>query len=144
MHGQNAKRWRPRQETRLAKRNEAVNSRIALAKRRPYNRLVPDDVPENENHPTQLLRRSLANGRLGHAYLFVGGNIESLESHAIELARAADGSRRYEVGVHIADVGHFISPDTPLNTSLQSASISSRSHMPRYSLHSAKPENALS
>jgi len=28
--------------------------------------------------------------------------------HAIELARAPDGTRRFEVGVHIADVGHFI------------------------------------
>jgi exosome complex exonuclease DIS3/RRP44 len=28
--------------------------------------------------------------------------------HAVELSAAADGSRRYEVGVHIADVGHFI------------------------------------
>ena len=28
--------------------------------------------------------------------------------HAIELARAADGTRRFEVGVHISDVGHFI------------------------------------
>ena len=67
--------------------NEVANSGIALAKRSPYNRPVPNGVPETETHPTQLLRRSLANGRLGHAYLFVGGDIESLESHAVELAR---------------------------------------------------------
>ena len=66
--------------------NEVANSGIALAKRSPYNRPVPNGVPETETHPTQLLRRSLANGRLGHAYLFVGGDIESLESHAVELA----------------------------------------------------------
>ena len=64
-----------------------ANSGIALAKRSQYNRPVPNGVPETETHPTQLLRRSLANGRLGHAYLFVGGDIESLESHAVELAR---------------------------------------------------------
>ena len=67
--------------------NEVANSGIALAKRSQYNRPVPNGVPETETHPTQLLRRSLANGRLGHAYLFVGGDIESLESHAVELAR---------------------------------------------------------
>ena len=67
--------------------NEVANSGIALAKRSPYNRPVPNGVPVTETHPTQLLRRSLANGRLGHAYLFVGGDIESLESHAVELAR---------------------------------------------------------
>ena len=87
MQGQNAKRWRPRQETRLTKRKRSGQFRNRLGQRSPYNRPVPNGVPETETHPTQLLRRSLANGRLGHAYLFVGGDIESLESHAVELAR---------------------------------------------------------
>ena len=55
-----------------------ANSGIALAKRSPYNRPVPNGVPETETHPTQLLRRSLANGRLGHAYLFVGAISKAL------------------------------------------------------------------
>jgi len=48
---------------------------------------VPNNTHGNESQPHHLLRRSLANGRLGHAYLFVGGDIENLESHAVELAR---------------------------------------------------------
>ena len=36
--------------------------------------------------------------------------------HAKELPPAADGSRRFEVGVHIADVGHFIKAGTPIDT----------------------------
>ena len=62
-------------------------SGIALAKRRPYNAPVPDASQTTAAHATELLRRSLANGRLGHAYLFVGGTIESLEAHATDLAR---------------------------------------------------------
>lgn len=64
-----------------------MNSGIALAKRRPYKTPVPDASQMTASQATDLLRRSLANGRLGHAYLFVGGTIESLESHATELAR---------------------------------------------------------
>ncbi|MCH2381682.1 MAG: DNA polymerase III subunit [Pedosphaera sp.] len=48
---------------------------------------MPDASQSTANPATDLLRRSLANGRLGHAYLFVGGTIESLEAHATELAR---------------------------------------------------------
>jgi len=58
-----------------------------LAKRRPYNAHVPDASQTTASHATELLRRSLANGRLGHAYLFAGGTIESLEAHATDLAR---------------------------------------------------------
>ena len=64
-----------------------MNSGIALGKRRPYKTPVPDASQMTASQATDLLRRSLANGRLGHAYLFVGGTIESLESHATELAR---------------------------------------------------------
>jgi DNA polymerase-3 subunit delta' len=64
-----------------------MNSGIALAKRRPYKTPVPDASQMTASQATDLLRRSLANGRLGHAYLFVGGTIESLEAHATELAR---------------------------------------------------------
>ena len=64
-----------------------MNSGIALPKRRPYKTPVPDASQTTASHATKLLRRSLANGRLGHAYLFVGSTIESLESHATELAR---------------------------------------------------------
>ena len=64
-----------------------MNSGIALAKRRPYKTPVPDASQMTASQATDLLRRSLANGRLGHAYLFVGSTIESLESHATELAR---------------------------------------------------------
>ena len=64
-----------------------TNYGIALPKRRPYKTPVPDASQTTANHATDLLRRSLANGRLGHAYLFVGGTIESLEAHATELAR---------------------------------------------------------
>ncbi len=39
------------------------------------------------NNSNSLLRNSLANDRLGHAYMFVGGDIETLELQAIELAR---------------------------------------------------------
>ena len=35
----------------------------------------------------QLLQRSLARGRLGHAYLFTGGQLEELESLARTLAK---------------------------------------------------------
>ena len=41
----------------------------------------------NADHSINLLRNSLANGRLGHAYMFVGGDIKNLELNAIELAR---------------------------------------------------------
>ncbi len=68
-------------------RGSKMNSRIALGKRRPYKTPVPDASQMTASQATDLLRRSLANGRLGHAYLFVGGTIESLESHATELAR---------------------------------------------------------
>ena len=64
-----------------------TNSGIALTKRRPYNAPVPDASQSTANPATDLLRRSLAKGRLGHAYLFAGGTIESLEAHATELAR---------------------------------------------------------
>ena len=64
-----------------------TNYGIALPKRRSYKTPVPDASQTTASHATELLRRSLANGRLGHAYLFVGGTIESLESHATELAR---------------------------------------------------------
>jgi len=64
-----------------------TNYGIALPKRRPYKTPVPDASQTTASHATELLRRSLANGRLGHAYLFVGGTIESLEAHATELAR---------------------------------------------------------
>ena len=36
--------------------------------------------------------------------------------HAVEVAAAADGTRRFEVGVHIADVGHFITAGAALDT----------------------------
>jgi exosome complex exonuclease DIS3/RRP44 len=35
--------------------------------------------------------------------------------HAQEIEPAPDGSKRYEVGVHIADVGHFIKAGTPID-----------------------------
>lgn len=38
--------------------------------------------------PSELLRRSLARGRLGHAYLFQGDSIEALETVAIEFIQA--------------------------------------------------------
>ncbi len=38
--------------------------------------------------PSELLRRSLARGRLGHAYLFQGDSIEALETVAIEFVQA--------------------------------------------------------
>ena len=68
-------------------RGSKMNSGIALGKRRPYKTPVSDASQMTASQATDLLRRSLANGRLGHAYLFVGGTIESLESHATELAR---------------------------------------------------------
>ena len=40
--------------------------------------------------------------------------------HAVEVAAAADGTRRFEVGVHIADVGHFITAGAPSTPSRQS------------------------
>ena len=64
-----------------------TNYGIALPKRRPYKTPVPDASQTTASHATELLRRSLANGRLGHAYLFVGGTIESLEAHATRLAQ---------------------------------------------------------
>ena len=48
---------------------------------------MPDASQTTASHATKLLRRSLANGRLGHAYLFVGGTIEALEGYATGLAR---------------------------------------------------------
>ena len=48
---------------------------------------MPDEPQPTATQATDLLRRSLANGRLGHAYLFAGGTIESLEAHATALAR---------------------------------------------------------
>ena len=48
---------------------------------------MPNASQPTATHAAELLRRSLANGRLGHAYLFVGGTIESLEAHATDLAR---------------------------------------------------------
>ena len=35
--------------------------------------------------------------------------------HARTLPSAQDGAPRYEVGVHIADVGHFIKAGTPID-----------------------------
>src|SRR5580700_7018661 len=40
-----------------------------------------------QSQGVQLLQRSLARGRLGHAYLFIGGQIEALENLARTLAK---------------------------------------------------------
>ena len=58
-----------------------------MAKRGRYNAPVSDASQTTAANANDLLRRSLANGRLGHAYLFVGGTIELLEAHATRLAR---------------------------------------------------------
>jgi DNA polymerase-3 subunit delta' len=42
---------------------------------------------ENQTQGVQLLQRSLARGRLGHAYLFAGDSLENLESLARTLAK---------------------------------------------------------
>ena len=43
-------------------------------------------------------------------------SIDDALLHAVEVAAAADGTRRFEVGVHIADVGHFITAGAALDT----------------------------
>jgi len=71
----------------LAKRQQNDFSGIALAKRGRYNAPVSDTPQPPSCQAADQLRRSLANGRLGHAYLFTGGSIEALEAHATGLAR---------------------------------------------------------
>ena len=46
----------------------------------------------------QLLQRSLARGRLGHAYLFAGDNLEELESLARTLAKTLNCMRPVKTG----------------------------------------------
>ena len=46
----------------------------------------------------QLLQRSLARGRLGHAYLFAGDNLEELESLARTLAKTLNCQRSVKTG----------------------------------------------
>ena len=62
--------------------------------------------------PEEVARRlDLRHGPAGEAVCSVDppGCVDIDDAlHAIELARAADGTRRFEVGVHISDVGHFI------------------------------------
>ena len=71
----------------MAKRQQNDFSGIALAKRGRYNAPVSDTPQPPSCQAADQLRRSLANGRLGHAYLFTGGSIEALEAHATGLAR---------------------------------------------------------
>ena len=58
-----------------------------MAKLGRYNAPVSDAAQTTDADANDLIRRSLANGRLGHAYLFTGGSIEELEAHATRLAR---------------------------------------------------------
>lgn len=44
---------------------------------------VLSDTSSNSTSPLELLRRSVDRGRLGHAYLFLGDDLASLESHAL-------------------------------------------------------------
>jgi len=46
----------------------------------------------------QLLQRSLARGRLGHAYLFAGDNLEELESLARTLAKTLNCQKPVKIG----------------------------------------------
>ena len=46
----------------------------------------------------QLLQRSLARGRLGHAYLFAGDNLEELESLARTLAKTLNCQKPVKKG----------------------------------------------
>ena len=45
--------------------NEVANSGIALAKRSPYNRPVPNGVPETETHPANCSAAVWPTGGLG-------------------------------------------------------------------------------
>ena len=73
-------------------------------------------VPDDE----EVARRmDLREGMVGEAVCSVDPpNCVDIDDalHAIELARAADGGRRFQVGVHIADVGHFVSAGGALDT----------------------------
>jgi DNA polymerase-3 subunit delta' len=51
------------------------------------------DYPEQQQ-PVQLLQRSLAKGRLGHAYLFCGTRLDVLEGIARTLAKTLNCERR--------------------------------------------------
>lgn len=46
------------------------------------------DASPSRPSPSEMLRRSLARGRLGHAYLFSGDSVEGLESAAMEFIRS--------------------------------------------------------
>lgn len=46
-----------------------------------------DGILDNSSAARELLRRSLDRGRLGHAYLFTGDDLELLEREAVSLAR---------------------------------------------------------
>ena len=73
---------------------------------------MPDEPQPAASHATDLLRRSLANGRLGHAYLFAGGTIESLEAHATALARTLNCQSppaTGETGIPLESCGDCIS-----------------------------------
>ena len=64
-------------------------------------------------------RRDIREGATGEAVCSVDppGCVDIDDAlHAIELAAAADGSRRFEVGVHIADVAHFVPHGSSLDT----------------------------
>jgi DNA polymerase III subunit delta' len=51
----------------------------------------------------QLLQRSLARGRLGHAYLFAGDNLEELESLARTLAKTLNCQQPVKTGATATD-----------------------------------------
>ena len=80
----------------------------------PFAKAAVDALPPPGWTPSaeEVARRTdLREGPTGNAICSVDppGAVDIDDAlHAIELSRAADGSRRFEVGVHIADVGHFI------------------------------------
>tara|TARA_Y100001968_G_scaffold147982_1_gene135365 strand:- start:114 stop:1181 length:1068 start_codon:yes stop_codon:yes gene_type:complete len=58
-----------------------------MAKNGLYKQPMSDNAQPLAIQATDLLQRSLANGRLGHAYLYTGGSLESLETQATWLAQ---------------------------------------------------------
>ena len=70
-------------------------------------------IPEEE----VARRLDLRNGRALVCSVDPPGCVDIDDAlHAKEIEPAPDGSRRFEVGVHIADVGHFIKAGTPIDT----------------------------
>ena len=88
----------------------------------PFTEEACDSLPSEgwvPSAPDVATRLDLREGLVGESICSVDppGCVDIDDAlHAIELPRADDGSRRFEVGVHIADVSHFIKAGQALDS----------------------------